>query len=151
MYSIDTSSLIDWHHYYPKDVFERLWEMFTASCDNSTLVVHEYVKEEISRKDDSLLTWVKNRENFIIPFDKEIQETATRIISDYRLHEAAHSSKVVADPFVISLAIRHNLKVVTEEKPGSRENPKIPFICRREGVSCMNIVGFMREMGWRFK
>ncbi|MCE2489986.1 MAG: DUF4411 family protein [Anaerolineae bacterium] len=149
-YSIDTSSLIDWHKYYPKDVFERLWGMFTEACDNSVLVAHEYVLEELSRRDNDLLRWVKDRNNFILPLDEEVQRTATRIFGKYNLSEASQSCKIVAEPFVISLAVRHDLIVVTEETPGTRENPKIPFICKGENVDCLNIVGFIREMGWKF-
>ncbi|MCY3907837.1 MAG: DUF4411 family protein [Anaerolineaceae bacterium] len=149
-FSIDTSSLIDWYKYYPKDVFASLWGMFTEACDNSVLVAHEYVLEELSRRDNDLLQWVKDRNNFILPLDEEVQRTATRIIGKYSLNKASHSSKIVADPFVISLAIRHDLVVVTEEKPGTKENPKIPFICKGENVACVNIVGFMRRMGWKF-
>ena len=149
-YSIDTSSLIDWHHYYPGDVFEKLWEMFTGACDNSILVAHEYVLVELSRRDNDLLQWVKDRNNFILPLDEDVQRAAKRIIKNYRLDESSHSSRIVADPFVISLAKCHGLTVVTEEKPGTKENPKIPFICKGENVQCLNIVGFMREMGWKF-
>ena len=129
-YSIDTSSLIDWYRYYPKDVFVGTWEKFTEACDNSVLVAHEYVLEELERKEDGLPEWVKDRNGFVVPFDSEIQNTATNIITKYHLHETSHASKTVADPFVIALAIRHSLKVITEEKPGSIENPKIPFICK---------------------
>ena len=149
-YSIDTSSLIDWYHYYPKDVFEGVWKKFTEACDNSVLVAHEFVLDELKRKEDGLPEWVKDRSGFVVPFDAEIQNTATRIITKYHLHEASHPSKIVADPFVIALAIRQNLKVVTEEKPGSKENPKIPFICKEEGVESLSIVDFMREMKWKF-
>ena len=149
-YSIDTSSLIDWHNYYPKDVFEKMWGMFTEACDNSILVAHEYVQVELTRKDSNLFKWTSDRGNFILPLDEEIQITASRLIKNYNLDEISRTGKIAADPFVISLAIRHNLTVVTEEKPGSEAKPKIPFICKKEGVNCKNIVGFMREMGWKF-
>ncbi|MDE0610805.1 MAG: DUF4411 family protein [Anaerolineaceae bacterium] len=149
-YSIDTSSLIDWHRYYPGDIFEQLSEMFTEACDSSILVAHEYVLEELSRRDDELLQWAKDRDNFILPLDEDVQNGAKRIIEEYGLNQASHSSRIVADPFVVSLAKCHGLTVVTEEKRGARESPKIPFICQSENVKCLNILDFMREMGWKF-
>jgi hypothetical protein len=55
----------------------------------------------------------------------------------------------VADPFVIAAAkIRHGC-VVTEET--MKENAaRIPNVCDRFSIPCLNVEGFLREKQWRF-
>ena len=51
-----------------------------------------------------------------------------------------------ADPFVIGLATIQNPKpwvVVTGEKPGSRENPKIPWVCRKFTPQPIRTISFL--------
>lgn len=53
-----------------------------------------------------------------------------------------------ADPFVIALAERHDLTVVTSENRGSPQHPKIPLVCEWRSVPCLSLVEFFRAEGW---
>ena len=57
-----------------------------------------------------------------------------------------------ADPFVIAMAKAGgpNWVVVSDEHPGSLENRKIPFVCKAEGVRCINFKSMMLSEGWKF-
>ena len=56
-----------------------------------------------------------------------------------------------ADPFVIGLAMTgiSAATVVSGEKPGSKENPKIPHVCIAEGVAHMAFLGLIQAEGWQ--
>jgi len=56
------------------------------------------------------------------------------------------------DPFVIALARvrRSKITVVTEEDRGRADSPKIPDVCRAEGIRCLNLADFIAERGWKF-
>jgi nucleotide-binding universal stress UspA family protein len=59
--------------------------------------------------------------------------------------------RVNADPFVIALARRHGLTVVSEERrSGNPSAPKIPNVCAARGVRCVNLLGLMADLGWTF-
>lgn len=72
------------------------------------------------------------------------------------VHAWVESCRAVASvgprriPFVIALAEQHDLVVVTSEKRGSPDHPKIPLVCEWRGVQCMNVVSFFRAEGWTF-
>ncbi len=60
-------------------------------------------------------------------------------------------SDTVADPFVITLAQRRELKVVTGERLSNNpDTPKIPDVCNHYGVQWMNVLNMIQERGWRF-
>lgn len=55
----------------------------------------------------------------------------------------------VADPFVVASARVRRGSVVTEEssKPNAA---KIPNVCERFGIECMNLEDLLGRLGWRF-
>lgn len=58
-----------------------------------------------------------------------------------------------ADPFVIAMAKDGGAHwvVINEEKPGSIEHPKIPFVCNAESVQSMTFQQFMLAEKWQFR
>jgi hypothetical protein len=43
-----------------------------------------------------------------------------------------------------------NWIVVADEHPGSADNRKIPFVCKAEGVNCINFQQMIAAEGWKF-
>ena len=41
------------------------------------------------------------------------------------------------------------LTVVSGEKPGTKENPKIPYVCAAEKVPCITFLGLIQAEGWK--
>ncbi len=58
----------------------------------------------------------------------------------------------LAAPFVIALArVKHGeIVVVSEEDFGRKESPRIPDVCRAEGIRCYKLADFIEALGWRF-
>jgi len=46
----------------------------------------------------------------------------------------------------------HNplLTIVTEERGGGARKPKIPFVCRQEGLRSISLLQLIEEQNWRF-
>jgi len=55
-----------------------------------------------------------------------------------------------ADPFIIALALSRNCTVVTNERGGTSDNPKIPYVCEYYGVKCLSLIDFFREQKWEY-
>ena len=53
---------------------------------------------------------------------------------------------------VIALALSHNprLTVITEEKGGSAQKPKMPYACDQEGLRNNNFLQLIRDQKWTF-
>ncbi|MET0012051.1 MAG: DUF4411 family protein [Sedimenticola sp.] len=155
MYSIDTSALIEgWLRAYPPDTFPTLWEQhIDGLIQSGRLKASDEVLEEISKKDDELRAWCEGRDDFFVELEDSIQDALIGLMQRYPKLVGAHNGKNAADPVVISLAISRipALTVVTQEDGGSERKPKIPYICRNEGVRCITLLDLIREQGWTFR
>ena len=151
LYSLDTSALLDgWRDWYPPDSFPSLWDKIVNSINIGDLRAVDEVEKELSQRHDDIYRWVKSNSNLIIPMSEDIFNSASKIEQQFSSLVKQGSSKSRGDPFVIALAIVHNLTVITGEKQGTREHPRIPFVCSHYGIKCTNMPGFIREQGWTF-
>lgn len=153
-YSIDTSALIDWWvRYYPPSTFPTLQARLEELIQSGRLRASREVQTELERNDDALCKWAKSQELFI-DSDAAIQKIAIRIINQYRNDAKPDKGINGADPFVIALAASQTKPwvIVTGEKPGSQENPKIPFVCARENprIETISILQLIAKEGWKF-
>ena len=56
-----------------------------------------------------------------------------------------------ADPFVIALAISKGWSVVATENPANPGGrPKIPDVCRKYKIECLQLIDFFRKEKWEF-
>lgn len=149
-YSVDTSALMDaWIRYYPPDVFHSLWDSLDQLVSSGRFLVIDEVCRELSKQDDDLHKWVKERPDMIVTLDEEIQLAATPIINDFpSLTNAKSVMGGSADPFVIALAQQRDLIVVMAEK-SKPTKPRIPDVCREIGIVCITLVELFRREGWR--
>ena len=160
-YSFDTSALINpWAKLYPMDVFPGIWRCLSDSIERGFVVAHSTMIEEVAaqeedeeiREEDELVNWVNHCEKLEFPVDETVQETAAIIRDNYPLLVRS-TAKVGADPFVIALALRHGLTVVSEETltvKASKIEGQIPFVCNQYDVEHVNFLKFMQEMNWKF-
>ena len=74
----------------------------------------------------------------------------TRIMGLYPKLVDTSKGKSGADPFVIALARSQtpHLTVITEEKGGSQKKPKIPYVCREEGIRSISLLELIVEQKW---
>ncbi len=153
-YSIDTSALIDWWvRYYPPSTFPTLQARLEELIQSGRLRASREVQTELERNDDDLCKWAKSRDLFI-DSDAAIQKIAIRIINQYRNDAKPDKGINGADPFVIALAASQTKSwvIVTGEKPGTLENPKIPFVCTRENpkIETISFLQLIAREGWKF-
>jgi Domain of unknown function (DUF4411) len=149
-YSIDTSAFVDWWiRFYPPKNFPSLIDHVGALIAAGDLRASREVLEELMKQDDELAGWAKDQQNLFIEDGEVVQDTVTVLMDRYFNPEKPDKGISGADPFVIGLALTNNhLTVVSGEKLGSRENPKIPYVCRAENVPHINFLGLIQAEGW---
>ena len=154
-YVFDSDSLIDLFKYYYPERFPTLWEKFDALISEGKLISVREVFNEIGSSEDSLGTWAKEYKNILflestveeLKFVAEIfqvQHFQAMIRKQERL-----KGKPVADPFVIARAKFSDACVVTQEK-NTENAAKIPNVCDRFEIPCINLEGFMEKENWTF-
>lgn len=88
-----------------------------------------------------------------MPIDDGLQDQVIELMGIYpRLVDTA-KGRSAADPFVIGLARMNDPEwtVLSEENPGSQNSPKIPDVCRAEGLRCLRLVELIQEENWIFR
>jgi len=109
------------------------------------------VRFELDAVDDELRRWAASQSGLFVPLDKEQTDEATRIQTDFEDLVDYRANKSGADPFVIALARVRGYTIVTLERmAGPGERPRIPNVCDYYSIPYVNIIGLMRQEGWRF-
>lgn len=152
-YSIDTSALIDaWVRYYPPGNFPALWRQVEALIRKEELKASKEVLEELQRQDDDLYEWARSHPGLFVEISDPVQDAVTELMDNYYNPDKPGKGINGADPFVIAVAMTENpvWTVVSGEKPGSTENPKIPYVCAQRGVPHLTFLGLIQAQGWKF-
>ncbi len=151
-YSIDTSSLIwAWRFAYPRDRFPSVWMQIENLIGSGDLKASPMVLAELERQDDDLHAWAAAKIELFVGLDDEQQQEVRAIMAAHAGILQPGEDRVNADPFVIALARRRGLTVVSEERrSGNPNTPRIPNVCAARGVRCVNLLGLMADLGWTF-
>lgn len=152
IYCIDTSAWMDgWERDYPNDVFPTLWETLEAHIMTEAIKATEEVYIEISKKDDSLHSWFKERKEMFVHVEEAIQDIVAEILTDHPRLVDTKKNRSQADPFVIATAEHLKATVVTGERPsGNIDKPRIPDVCHARNLRCISFLDMLRELGWKF-
>lgn len=153
-YCIDTSCIIHaWRRAYPPKHFLSFWEHVTALIDAGVIIASEEVLNELKKKDDEIHEWTSTLPaHFSVEISDEQQAALAYIMGKHpRLVDTA-KGRSEGDPFVISLALCFNppLIVISEENHGKVNSPKIPDVCRIEGLTCIKLVELVQREDWTF-
>lgn len=151
-YVLDTSALIGaWARTYPPANFPNFWDRLDATAQQGRIVVPEEVETELKTKQDELLTWVRDREEWLkAPTTRAVMDKTRAVLEEYPGLTQPNAGKGTADPFVIATAWELEMTVVTEERGGSEARPKIPSVCRALDIDCVAVVDLIRREGWTF-
>lgn len=115
-YCIDSCYLITWIKiHYPKETFPTLWNKFEESVNNDMIVSSEIAYKELKDYDDWLSKWVKQNKKIFIPVDDIQQNFITEIQTVFPNIINPNSQDESADPFIIALAKKDKLTVLTCE------------------------------------
>lgn len=150
-FCLDTSALVGaWVRAYPPDVFPGLWATLETLAERGELVSPEEVRNELAAKADDLYEWAEARATMFAPLDEEQMAATREVLAAFPRLVGEVAERNRADPFVIALARVRRLTVVTEERGGSANRPRIPLVCEHFGVPCMGTLEFIRALGLTF-
>jgi len=143
LYCFDTSSLIQLRIYYPQDLFPDINNAIYTRIVSGEIIICDLVLEELKDKEKTMHKSITDNlpKSRRASFADHIIETQ-RIVQTY-YDQLNKSYAIKADPLVIACAKTTNTTVVTEE--ANSDPSRIPRICDREGIKCINIVDFYRN------
>lgn len=144
-YIIDTSSLINLRTFYPKDIFPPVWARIEDLIRSGSVILCSEIVDEI--KDDDLVEFIKPYKHMIIKPSADVQKKVKDVLSQFKgLIDIKKMGS--GDPFIISYAMLNTWIVVTDEK--HPENPKkIPHVCNHYKVPYLDLIGLLRQTGFR--
>ena len=151
VYCFDTSAFIEtWTRDYPPDVFPGVWDGIGDLIRNGKLISPDMVRRELREKSDLVSEWTEQFANLFVDPDVEQIEQVRMIVNRFPRIIEERRARNEADPFVIGLAYLRGLVCVTEESTGNDTNIRIPYVCKRLGVDCVDTLALMRREGWQF-
>lgn len=155
IYSMDTSSFMDWQaRYYPVDVFVSLKGSMEALVAKARILAPALVREEIKAVGtDDLNKWVIANPAIFVP-TADVLVDAQVIQNQFVGLRDPKSEFEEADAYVIALARQKGGIVVTQETSAAekRKPPRshyIPDVCRELGIPCISLLGLLRREGWK--
>lgn len=154
LFSFDSSSLIHaWNRAYRPQNFPSFWKLLQEAIASGVVAASVEVLNELSKKDDAVYEWCKRlAADLCVDIDDEQQGHLIHIMGAYPRLVDSVKGKSGGDPFVIALArVRQGkIVVVSEEDFGRKDSPRIPDVCRAEGIRCFKLADFIQDRGWRF-
>lgn len=152
IYCIDTSSILEWYvRTYPPTIFPKLPERIEHLVGAGRLRSPRAVLDEIKPGDDCH-KWAKSLPDLFVEESEAVQIVVTKLMAKHHNPKKPLKGIGGADPFVIAMAKEggKNWVVVANEHAGSDEARKIPYVCKAEGVPCMNFKELMLNEKWTF-
>lgn len=150
-YSIDTNIFINsWNRDYPPEVVPALWDCFVDLIEVGRMHASVEVLSELKKKDDEVYKWCHGKQDLWTPLDRDTVLMTQRILEEFPDFVKTGTGRNQADPFVIALAKVNGYIVVTSEKGGSRDKPRIPFICDFFKVRCIGLIDLAKIEKWVF-
>lgn len=146
LYIIDTSAILSQKpdEQYRRSIYCSLWDRIDQMISDGLIVTCSEIAAEV--QDESIKKWMSAVGLKILPIDDEIQGNVVQIVNTINPKLVDFKeNKSSGDAFLIATAQKYELTVITEENQTSIK--KIPFTCRKMGIKCVNLLGFMEENG----
>ena len=142
--------------HYGLDFCPAFWEWLEKTNQTGTVISISQVLDELADGNDELAEWAKSqgaafyKETDAATLSK-LAEVAEWVQSNDYEAAAINTFLQVADYYLVSYALAHNLTVVTHEVPANTTRKiKIPNVCVGIGVSCINPYAMLRREGAKF-
>ena len=153
-YCLDSGVFINgWHRHYriSSPIFQPVWEAFDENAQKGILFAPFEVWVEISKKDDELKEWFKDRRDYFFkqPTKDVIGVLKNVVLKQYERLAGEKAGRTGADAWVIAHAIVEGAVVVTEERQARTrgKNPRIPDVCEDLNVHYMDTGRLIDELG----
>lgn len=145
-YSLDSDVLIQAWRDYPIEHFPKVWRSLEELGRKKILGIVDVVYSELEKGGDELFDWFKKRkDHFVVPTNSNIEKKVTYLVNTYN-NFGLITGKNEGDPYVVALAMVEQCLVVTNESMSNDLNgPKIPDVCRKEGVHWIKIVDIIKN------
>ncbi|MEM7183119.1 MAG: DUF4411 family protein [Spirochaetota bacterium] len=159
--------LAGWHIYYPPKVFARLWQELEKKTEE--IAILQPIMKEIEPKSSNygklsdtkkeehypIRRWIEKTGFSIKQIGSEVEALSIELEKEYQIHEQSKGANQT-DILLISYAKFHQGTVVTYEakqpnRPGKKENYKIPLICKEQGVECLTFIEMITKLNIQIK
>lgn len=166
VYSIDTNVFLDiWcppdSNIFSKHRMPELWEYVEKLVEEGRIIATREVYDELKdHAEEDLLEWLKAHKHMFIELDESILNHTKAIINDvYSTYKGGYKpdQKNAADPFVVAVALSRQAVVFTQEhrqdphNPSELNSPKIPTVCDKYDLECVNLHGFIEREGFTIR
>lgn len=171
-YLIDANVLINAHDdYYPIDRIPHFWEWIIYHAKKGQIKMPFEMLDEVKagqprrdteNQDDELYRWLKTdnyEKDLLLNASANLLAVNKDFKEGYELQNPSRDelNKIRNDPLLIAYALtQHNLSIVTLEAKQEnatdkmkRHKRKIPFVCRKLGVRCIDTFDLIRELDFR--
>lgn len=150
-YIIDSDVLISLYDNLPMETYETQWNMLRKYIEEGRIIICDAVFNEI-KKAEELKDWLNGLRKFVVPCHvRDIIVEAKIIINDYPKLIDINNPSDQSDPYVIAIAKMNNYTILSNESYGEGgKKTKIPYICKKLAVDCLNIRKFYIEENWKF-
>lgn len=151
VYCIDTSGLVEpFKKRYRYLNFPGLWSRIHDLIDAGRLVAPEEVYRELQAQEDDLAAWARDHKKMFKRPDTYQNQLVGVIGQRFPNLYTNPTVANTADPFVIALAQAKQCFLITEERGGSEQKPKIPFICDEYKIPYGGFIEIVHREGWCF-
>ena len=150
-YCLDANIFIEpWNKFYSIQFTKGYWEILEGLARKEIVFSTTEVKREIEKVDDDLLKWLKGKSFFKSP-NTNVQERMREIMKKYPRLVDPSKGRSIADPWVIAHAQVENAVVVTlEQKATKSGHIKIPDVCKKERIECIDIYDLIKSLKIEF-
>jgi len=147
--------------YYAFDLVPSYWNLFASILEGGRMFVTSSVFDELMHHDDELEKWIEEQSKINPNFkvdeknDKrtfEIYSELTEQYADNPRYTAKnrHDFFEGADPWIIACASAKGMTVVSfERRAPEAKIIKVPDVCDRLGVRCIDLFQMLRELKFR--
>jgi len=160
IYIADSSALIEIQRKYPHDIFSGLWKNLSGLAKNGRMIAPKQVFDEIKSYalEDYLKTWATQHKNMFKEPTSAHYLKVKEILASYPHLINPKSESEQADPYIIAMAICtapqtqlfENIRVVVTEESFTKPQ-RIPDVCNKLGITCINTITMFRQEGWKFE
>lgn len=150
IYTMDMSSIKEWHERYPKKLLPTIWQYIESLIQNCQLVSHIEVFREIEATidpKDKLLVWSKKNKKIFQSIDACYTSKIPLIQSKYNKDEWNNKMNRPgpwADPYLLAMAMCDGAIIITQENK-TKAN-RIPPIGDELGIKSLNLLEFFGEL-----
>ena len=160
LYLLDANVLITAHNkYYDIEQVPEFWQWLCHQGANENVKIPMEVIEEVTsgREDDPLCIWMKDEQNkAALRLAEEVNnELVQRVVQEgYAPDLSDDEIEIIGrDPFLIAYALAQADRcVVTTEVAApskTRQNRRIPDVCKHFGVRCLDPFAMNKALGFK--